>query len=314
MKKPNFFIVGQAKAGTTALYSFLRQHPDIYMSDVKEPHFFCSDFHQQSDQYYQKKIFFKYRDINSYLKLFSKADSFKMVGEASIHYLYSKFAAQQIYNFNPEAKIIIMLREPIDWLYSLHNQFLNVNIEEEQDFVKALTLVQERKQGDNIPSRVICPSWLYYSDRIRYYEQVKRFYDVFEQSQIKVVIFDDWQDNNSKVYKDVLNFLEVNNKIEPIYKSINVRSTPRFKILNKIIYSPSIRKIAQDIIPYYLYEFITKKIIDKYLFKQVNKKFDSSMLNKEFKYGILIEIQQEIVEISNLLNIDLIEKWGYHNF
>ena len=313
MKKPNFFIVGQPKAGTTALYAFLRQHPDIYMSDVKEPHFFCSDFHQQSDQYYQNQIFFKYRDINSYLKLFSKADSFKMVGEASIHYLYSKFAAKEIYEFNPKAKIIIMLREPVDWLYSLHNQFLNVNIEEEKDFVQALTLQEKRKQGHNIPNRVICPSWLYYSDKVKYYEQVKRFYDVFNPSQIKVIIFEDWRNNNSKVYKDILNFLEVNNKTEPQYKSINARSTPRFKPLNKILYSPSVTKIAQDIIPYSLYEFITKKVIDKYLFKQVKKDSNSLILSEESKHIMLLDFKQEVVKISNLLNMDLIEKWKYFN-
>ena len=313
MKKPNLFIVGQPKAGTTALHNFLSQHPDIFMSVVKEPHFFCSDFHQQSDRFYQKRLFFKYRDINSYIKLFDKADSFKIAGEASIHYLYSEVAAREIYEFNPEAKIIIMLREPAAWLYSLHNQFLNVQIETERDFVRALKLENDRKQGQHIPSRVICPSWLYYSERVRYCEQIKRFYDFFEPRKVKVIIFEDWRNDNSKLYREILSFLEVDERIEPEYKSINLRSTPKFQIVNNIIYNPLLRKIAQNIVPDSTYEFITKKIIDRYLFKPAKKEHNVLSLDLETKKSIMPAFYQEVIKISELLNIDLVEKWGYKN-
>ena len=179
MRKPNLFIVGQPKAGTTALHYFLSEHPDIYMAEVKEPHFFCKDFHEESDRYHGSRLFFSLRDEASYLKLFSKVTLEKIIGESSIHYLYSKVAAYEIYKFNPEAKIIIMLRNPAEWLYSLHNQYVNITTENEKNFSKALTLETLRKQGKHLSRRVQCPSWLYYMERIKYYVQVKRFYDFF---------------------------------------------------------------------------------------------------------------------------------------
>ena len=118
--KPNLFIVGQPKSGTTALHQFLGQHPEIFMSSIKEPHFFCSDFHLESDRAYGKQRFFDFRNESAYLQIFAKAEGAEIAGESSTNYLYSQVAAEKIYNFNPDAKIIIILREPAKFLYSLH--------------------------------------------------------------------------------------------------------------------------------------------------------------------------------------------------
>ena len=132
MKKPNLFIVGAAKAGTTSIYKYLSEHPDIYMSPIKEPNFFGSDISWEDfrhdykintqldfDKYFsKKKLIHKHiafiEDINLYMKLFRNGEDFKILGEASTSYLYSKLAAKEIYKFNPTAKIIIILRDPLE--------------------------------------------------------------------------------------------------------------------------------------------------------------------------------------------------------
>ncbi|MEO0836439.1 MAG: sulfotransferase, partial [Cyanobacteria bacterium J06642_3] len=190
--KPNFFIVGQPKSGTTALHQFLGQHPEIFMSSFKEPHFFCSDFHLESDQHHRKQLFFDFRDESTYLQLFAKVKDEKVVGEATANHLYSRVAAEKIHHFNPDVKIIILLREPAQYLYSLHSHYAKFTEENEPDFATALALEEERKQGKHTSSRVMVPSFLYYSERVKYYEQVKRYYDRFATEQIKVIIYEEF--------------------------------------------------------------------------------------------------------------------------
>lgn len=129
-KTPNFFIVGAPKCGTTAMHIYLRQHPEIFMPEKKESHFFGSDLNSQ----------YFIRDREKYLSLFSEAKDVKRIGEASVWYLYSKQAAYEIKEFSPSASIIIMLRNPVDMLYAQHSQFLyngNENIASFEDALNA---------------------------------------------------------------------------------------------------------------------------------------------------------------------------------
>lgn len=309
MKKPNFFIVGQPKAGTTALHSFLSQHPDIFMSKFKEPFFFCKDFHQESDKHYGFRKFFPFRDEASYLKLFTQADSYKIVGESSAFYLYSQIAAQEIYNFNHQAKIIILLRNPIDWLYSLYNQYVNTTTENERDFAQALALESLRKDGKKLPDRVQSPSWLFYLEMIKYYDQVKRFYDLFSSSQIKTIIFEDFKADNQKIYQEILDFLEVNPSFIPNYKSVNSRAKPRSYFFNQLIYSPFIRRASQQVFTPKAYDFIAKNIVEKVLWQ----KTDKLSVSLEIKQQLAEKVQPEVIKIGEFLNIDLCQKWGYEN-
>src|SRR5436190_21521408 len=111
MKTPNFFIVGAPKCGTTAMYEFLKQHPQIFMTR-KEVDFFGSDL------YMKERI----RDESAYLQLFAAATDEFRVGEGSVWYLYSKRAAAEIKRFVSDARIIIQLRDPTDMIYSLHSE------------------------------------------------------------------------------------------------------------------------------------------------------------------------------------------------
>ncbi|WP_157726972.1 sulfotransferase domain-containing protein [Thermococcus thioreducens] len=146
-----------------------------------------------------------------HLELFRGARGYRIVGESSVIYLYSKEAAKNIYGFNPDAKIIALFREPVSFLYSLHSVFLRELHENVEDFKKALELEPLRRQWKQIPKYVLFPSMLYYSGWIKYAEHLKRYYKHFDESQVKVIIFDDLKADPEKVYREILQFLGVQN-------------------------------------------------------------------------------------------------------
>ena len=314
MRKPNLFLVGQPKSGTTALHSFLGQHPDIYMSELKAPYFFCKDFHEESDNYHKSKLFYDIRDEGDYLQLFSGASSEKIVGESSDHSIYSKVAAEEIYKFNPEAKIIILLREPVDFLYSLHNQYVRITQEDEEDFSKALALEPLRVQGNSISPRIMCPSFLYYSKRVKYYNKVKRFYDVFEPTQIKIIIYEDFREDNDRVFREIIQFLELDTNFSAQYKSVNVGKEVRFKqlnyLLNNQVFKNSIRKILSP----KNYDFLVEEVAARFLWKKSNKSGKSSILSPEIRDELMKTFKPEVVKISQFIGVDLEKKWGYDRF
>lgn len=309
MKKPNLFIVGQPKSGTTALHQFLGQHPEIYMSSIKEPHFFCADFHLESDRAYGKQKFFDFRNESAYLQLFAKADQEKIVGESSTNYLYSKVAAEKIYNFNPEAKIIIILREPAKYLYSLHSHYVKFTEENEPDFLTALAKENDRIQEKYLSPRVTSPSYLYYSQRVQYAQQVKRYYNRFKPEQIKVVIFEDFKSANERIYREILEFLGVDPNFIPQYDAVNVNKEVKYQGINNIVNNPLVKNITKNLFSQEFNEFVRDNIVEKFLWHQAPK----ATMPPELETQLREKYQPQVAAISDLLGIDLVTKWGYSN-
>src|SRR5438876_879559 len=171
---PDFFVVGQHKSGTTALYEMLRRHPQIYMPDVKEPWFFARDLpvrFQPSDPLPET--------LEEYQSLFDAAMPEQRVGEATPSYLMSRAAASAIADVQPQARIIAILREPASFLRSLHLQTVENHAETETDLRKALALEGMRRQGKAIPRYASRPQELLYSEHVRYVEQLSRYRAVF---------------------------------------------------------------------------------------------------------------------------------------
>lgn len=203
--KPNFFIAGMPRSGTTSLYTYLKQHPDIYLSIYKEPNYFCRDL-TQSD--------YNIQDDEIYFSLFADAHSQSCIGEGSVWYLTSKIAASAIKNFNPSAKIIVMLRQPIDMIYSLHALYVRTGNEDIVDFEEALEMEKSRRGGFNIPPGCYFPEGLLYQEVAKFYHKLKRFFDVFDHDQIHVIIFDEFAEDTAQCYRDTLRFLGVNYRFE----------------------------------------------------------------------------------------------------
>ena len=166
MKFPNFFIAGAAKSGTTSLWRYLLQHPDIFMpSDImyKEPAYF-SDIKGM-------------KDLNEYLSLFKNVTTEKMIGEASAAYLTSPESPERIREVVPDAKFIIMLRNPIDRAYSLYNWMACNGYEPIEIFEQALE-IEETNRYENESFKNSNPEYYYnylYFHSGLYSDQIKRF-------------------------------------------------------------------------------------------------------------------------------------------
>lgn len=196
--RPNFFIVGAPKCGTTALSKYLNEHPNIFISEIKEPHYFAEDLT-------------KYRHVtkeSDYLRLFdgANAESYR-IGEASVFYLYSKVAIKKIKNFDPDVRIIVMLRNPLDMVYSMHSQLLYTRDEIIADFTEAWSLCEKRKQGQEIPKCCRDEKLLFYDEIGMLGAQVERLLDVFPRDQVKIIFYDDFSSNTASIYRDVIDFL-----------------------------------------------------------------------------------------------------------
>lgn len=179
MVKPDHFIVGGPKCGTTALSEYLRTHPSIFMSTPKEPHFFATDLPG-----YQKS-----RTLEQYFALFENDKHQKSrYGEVSVYYLYSKVAIGNLFNFNRDARLIVMLRRPTQLIYSLHSQLLYSRNENIYDFKQAWDAQPHRRKGQLIPYSCTDPKVLQYKSVGMLSQQLKRLLSSsFQRSQIHII-------------------------------------------------------------------------------------------------------------------------------
>jgi hypothetical protein len=205
-RTPDFFIVGNPKSGTTALYEALRRHPQIYMPDLKEPWFFAEDMRPRFRVLRSPD---PVESLEDYVALFEPAREGQRVGEASSTYLWSRTAAARIAQLRPDARIVAILREPASFLYSLHLEFLQNHVESEKDLLRALALEQSRREGRRIPRRSARPQLLLYSDHVRYVEQLQRYRAVFPPEQMLVLVYDDFRRDNEATVRSVFDFLGV---------------------------------------------------------------------------------------------------------
>jgi hypothetical protein len=197
VNKPNFFIVGAPKCGTTALYSYLAGHPDIGMSKHKEPHFFASDIvgHQRQSA-----------TLSQYLSNFDGATGKSRIGEGSTGYLASRGAPQEILDFNPSAQIIVMVRNPIDVMHSMHSQRLFNGVEHITQFELAVDS-QEIRYWRFGPFRGEPDLRSGYREITKFSKQIQRYFDAFGRERVHVILFDDFASAPGSAYEKVLSFL-----------------------------------------------------------------------------------------------------------
>ncbi len=231
-KQPDFFIVGAPRCGTTALDGYLSKHPDIYMAQ-KEMHHFGSDL-RFGPQFYR-------RDRDAYLSEFGAWNGQARAGEASVWYLFSKQAAAEIKAFNPDARIIIMLRDPAEMLCSLYHAFRSDGNEYLPTFREALAAEVDRRAGRQIGRHTYLSQGLVYHEAAGYAEQVRRYFDIFGRDQVHVVLFDEFAAQTATVYGRVLNFLGVDStRIPKHFPVING------KVSAKSLKSQMFRNILSD--------------------------------------------------------------------
>lgn len=214
MTLPNFFIIGAQKAGTTSLYHYLAQHPEVYMSPVKEPYFFDHEigsdgelvFPESRDRNRQRTH--KYPSIEEYRGLFSGVEAETAIGEASTPYIYVPGTAERIKRYAPQAKVIAVLRNPAERAYSAFLHAIRIGMEPLTDFAQALREEEKRVIEDSHPT-------LHYRNRGFYFRQLERYYGVFGQKQVGVWLYEDLKDDPEGTLQDIFRFLGVDDAFVP---------------------------------------------------------------------------------------------------
>jgi len=188
-----------------------------------EPHYFVDDLPISLGR--------KPENLEGYQKLFATAGDYQLIGEKSVFYLYSKTAARKIAAFNPDAKIIIILRNPVDLVYSLHSELYYKMNEDEEDFTRAWQLQEERRRGNRIPKGCRVPFALQYGDVGKFLIQVQRYKEHFLPDQIKIFLIDDLKRDTLGVYKETLEFLDVSYDGRDEFPCINPNKRNRSRFL-----------------------------------------------------------------------------------
>ncbi len=293
VKKPNLFIVGAPRSGTTSLYSYLKQHPDIFFSETKEPHFFGKDLTRSGSMYHYT--------LDEYLSLFSYAGDQKIIGEASPHYLFSKSAPHEIYKFNPGSKIIIMLRNPVDMIYSLHSRYLYSGNENEVDFVKALCLEEQRLKGENLPEKIDLVEKLFYKTYVyRLPDQIRSYQKIFGRENVHIILFFQFLSDIKNIYKNTLTFLGVDNHFLPFTDIQNTNKDARSNIIRNILKSTAmpLGKIRA--------RFTSKPLgITKFLYALNSKKTRRTQLAEDIRIALQNEFTTVIDQLERIVSKDL---------
>jgi len=296
MRKPDFFIVGAPKCGTTALYRCLEAHPQIFVPERKELHHFGTDLYSPT----------YVRDLDQYLALFAGAREEKSVGEASVWYLFSKRAAAEIKTFCPQARVIIMLRNPVDMLYSLHSQHLYNGTEEIQDFASALAAEEDRKRGRRLPNGVLAVERLYYREVAKYTDQVDRYLKAFRSENVKIIIHDDFKRDPAGSCRETFEFLNVDPNVAPAIRVVNPNKQLRSRTAQSVLNQPPslLSKLVKP---------LTTPALRHRLFaraQQLNTSYKARPpLPRELRQQLQREFAPEVERLSTLLAKDL-SQWS----
>jgi len=296
--KPTAYLIGAPKAGSSALSAFLDEHPEISLSSVKETNFHCEDFNIS-----------KPHNETEYLSLFEMNTQTKVLLDGSILNLYSQKAAQAIYDYCPDAKIIVILRDPVKATYAWHSQMVFTANEPIQDFSKALAAETHRKNGELIPPAGTthdCPQFLFYSEVMRYGQQLKKYFDLFPKEQILVLFQEDLIASPQTTYDKILAFLSVT-PFTPNFRPINTNKSRRFRrlysLLKIFLAAPAKRLLPMkmrlkliNILEFFTASNSTRSKLDKEINKALRDSFSSDIAQLETLLGVNLSHWKSVEE------------------
>jgi hypothetical protein len=284
---PNFFIIGAQKAGTTSLYYYLNQHPQVYMSPVKEPHFFegmHADFKRPG------RRVAPVTDLRDYQALFDGVSDEHAIGEASASYLYSPKAPNLIQRTIPDAKIIAILRNPAERAYSNFVHLVQVGREPLASFAEALE-AEEQRMRDNWGS-----NW-YYKQKGFYYAQVKRYLETFGQEHVRIWLFEDLRDEPFGMMRDLFQFLDVDEGFVPdMSVEHNLSGLPRNESLYTWARKLSARHpvLVDRFFPAGLRRYVKRRIVAK-----------PPLFPAELRRQLIYTYREDVLKLQELIGRDL---------
>jgi len=285
---PNFFLVGAPKTGTSALYHYLNQHSQIFMSPYKEPHYFSIKTVSENDLT-RKPI----RSKKEYLSLFKNVKTEKIVGEASTSYLSDPEAPKLIKKIIPHAKILISVRDPCERAFSQYLMKRNIGLVK-PTFHEQLQLELNQKIDLNKPNCTLKAGF--------YSESIFRYLNIFGSNQIKIIIFEEWITNLEKTIEEILKFLEIDVPIGQFKTEVyNPFLKPRGLLAKFLLQNRIVKKIANPLLPSTTKKLFTKKILLEKGPKPKMDKQDIDILKKIY--------QKDVEKLKTLLDRNL--PWNF---
>lgn len=230
-RRPNFFIVGAPKCGTTAWVEYLSRHPEVYFNPLKETNFFATDFPRHR----------AVTSLESFLELYADAGPASVLGEGSPLHLRSEEAARNIKAFNPDAKILIMLREIGSFIPSLHNQKLVNGDETDPDLARVWAQSGPARRP---PASCREPKLLDYKKAGAFADQVSRYLEAFGASQVRVAWMEDWRDNPGDFHRFLLDFLGLEHQGIDAYAPVNVARRYKSRLVAALLHDRRVVKPA----------------------------------------------------------------------
>ncbi|VEP16606.1 Sulfotransferase [Hyella patelloides LEGE 07179] len=293
MVMPNFLILGAAKTGTTSIYRYMKQHPEIYMSPAKEPRFFVFenetlDFNGVGDEIETAKT-----SLQEYQQLFAGVEAEKAIGEATTMYLWSAKAPQRIKHYIPDVRMIAILRNPVDRAYSNYLHLKQAKREPLDSFSAAIQQESQRIKNH------WWPFW-YYKDQGFYYRQLQRYYSLFDSNQLKIYLYEDLKTEPLKLLQDIFSFLEVDDRFMPNISEVvrKSHSVPKNQALQSLVSQPNpFKSFLKPLLPQNLRQQIIKKINKKNLVKP--------QVSSKFRQQLIAEYREDVLQLQELIDRDL---------
>jgi hypothetical protein len=290
MPLPNFLIIGAAKSGSTALYHHLRQHPDIFMPERKEPRFWGAEGHVHDWQGPDGGMNQSINNMAEYLRLFDGAEGFKAIGEASPT-IGSRTAPQMIHHHIPDVRMIAILRQPADRAFSSYCHMLREGLE---------PCTFEQGLAEEAGRRAAKWSPLFWYKEMGYYGRELAFWmEHFPREQFRIYIYDDFRENPLAVVRDAFTFLQVDPAFEPELARVNVSGVPRSRVLYDLLRKDNlIKKLMKPLFP--------RKIRDR--IQASNRRHNvgpKPVLNPETRRKLTEEFREDILLLQDLAGRDL---------
>jgi hypothetical protein len=304
MAMPNFFIIGAQKAGTTSLYHYLAQHPQVYMSPVKEPCFFNYELNSDGEVMGEgfgdpgRRKAPRFSSIEQYRASFQGTKGKTAIGEASPPYIYVPGTAERIARYAPNARVVALLRNPADRAYSAFLHAVRISREPLTDFAQALREEQNR----------VSENWHYtfhYRSRGFYYPQLKRYYEVFGREKVGVWLYEDLRRDPTEVAQSIFRFLEVDDTFVPDTSSRhNPSGVPKSSIARTMIRAMDTTASA------FLENFTSASRIYPLLSK-MRQRVQSRIVSKpppldpEIRANLIEGYTKDVLELQGLIGRDL---------
>jgi hypothetical protein len=305
MTMSNFLIIGAARSGTTALWEYLNEHPQVYLCTPKHTRFFASegkipDFAGPKPPGLgarsTNRAPYAIINIEDYRALFDGVTSETAIGEASHSYLYTPGTPERIRNYVPDARLIAVLRDPVERAYSHFSFMVQNGREPASDFMQAIEEEEAGKRDDWWPT-------FQYLRVGFYYAQLRRYFDLFEPGQIKIYLQEDLRFDTLGVVQDAFRFLEVDDTYAPnVAKSHNASGIPKNAALEALMGRPNfVKRILRTYLPEEQRALISNKVA-KIRARNLAK---PPRLQRESREALVERYREDILGLQGLIQRDL---------